>query len=187
MNKPKFYKHLKTINYENILNFVNSKNINWNHKFNNLYGRKDDFINFSSYPLIDNFLIEDIFLYEEFLTLISEIISIFYQNYGPGRFARIQIAKMDIDSEILPHKDHGLFFWWAHRVHLPIKTNEKIIFSIDGVEKNIKNGELTEINNKKIHTVKNINEKPFERIHIIFDYMPEEYYHIFLNIKDEII
>lgn len=187
MNKPEFYQQLKTIDCKDISNFINSKDIDWNHKFNNLYGRKNDFINFSSYPLIDNFIIEDIFLYNEFKNLISEIIHVFYQNYGPGRFARIQIAKMNINSEVIPHKDHGLFFWWAHRVHLPIKTNENIIFSVDGVEKNIKEGELTEINNKKTHTVKNLNKNSFERIHVIFDYMPEEYCHIFLNIKDEFI
>lgn len=186
MNKPETYRHLKTINVDDILNFVLSKNINWNHKFNSLYGRKNDFIDFSSYPIVDDFLSEDIFLYEEFLELMSEVVSTCYQNYGPGRFSRIQIAKMSSNSKVIPHKDHGLFFWWSHRIHLPLKTNEKIIFSVDGLEKNIKVGEMVEINNKKIHTVKNNNKVPFERIHAIFDYMPEEYYRIYLNVKNEI-
>ena len=181
MNKPEFYKHLKTINCKEICEFIESKDINWNHKFNNLYGRKYDFINFSAYPVIDNFIIEDCFLYDEFMNLIPEVVSTFFQNYGPGRFARIQIAKMNINSEVVSHIDHGLFFWWAHRIHLPVKTNENIIFSVDGVERNMKNGELTEINNKKTHTVKNSNVNQFERIHIIFDYMPEEYFKYYEN------
>ena len=101
MNKPEFYKHLKTINCKEICEFIESKDINWNHKFNNLYGRKYDFINFSAYPVIDNFIIEDCFLYDEFMNLISEVVSTFFQNYGPGRFARIQIAKMNINSEMI--------------------------------------------------------------------------------------
>ena len=179
MNKPSLIRRLTNIEVSPLLEFINRSNINWDHQFNSLHGRDYDFKKVYSFPFVDNFKIDDIFLYEKFLKVIPDIISCCYNFYGPGRFSKIQVAKVTPESTVNPHRDYGFIFLWSHRIHLPLQTNDKVFFHLEKDKMNLKLGELVEVNNLKTHYVTNCNEKEFDRIHLIFDYMPEEYYRMY--------
>ena len=57
-------------------------------------------------------------------------------------------------------------------MHIPIITNKKVYFSVGEEKKNLKSGEMWEINNsKKSHAVKNNSKE--DRIHLIIDWIVE--------------
>jgi tetratricopeptide (TPR) repeat protein len=58
----------------------------------------------------------------------------------------------------------------CHRIHLPIVTNEDVVFHVGGEEINMHAGELWEINNGTVHGVENRGTE--DRIHLIVDWMP---------------
>lgn len=88
-------------------------------------------------------------------------------------------------KKVEPHRDEGESFAENHRVHIPIKSNPKVEFTIytkvlhkkiSGEEiiltksetKVMKEGEIWEINNVKEHSVENNFEQ--NRIHLIVDW-----------------
>ncbi len=59
----------------------------------------------------------------------------------------------------------------CHRIHIPIQTNPSCLFEIDNEYKNLKEGEVWEINNiKKLHSVSNKGNS--DRIHLLLDWDP---------------
>ena len=72
------------------------------------------------------------------------------------------------NKRINPHTDAGPLLEKLIRVHVPIITNDDVIFNIDGNKKNMKAGEVWVINNLKTHSVANNGDAA--RIHLIFDY-----------------
>jgi len=91
-----------------------------------------------------------------------------YNFYGDGEILRILITKLKIKKSIPPHEDGGKSLLIPRRVHIPIITNKDVIFSVNGEEKNMKVGEMWEIDNSKLHSVNNNSKK--DRIHLIVDY-----------------
>jgi len=55
-------------------------------------------------------------------------------------------------------------------VHIPITTNDKVVFTVDGEKKNMQVGEFWEIDNSQDHSVENQGNE--DRIHLIVDWMP---------------
>jgi quercetin dioxygenase-like cupin family protein len=49
-------------------------------------------------------------------------------------------------------------------------TNKDILFTVGNTTKNLKEGEIWEINNQNLHSVQNNSKE--ERIHLIIDYLP---------------
>ncbi len=84
-------------------------------------------------------------------------------------FIRAILVKMSENSEITEHNDNGYSLSRAHRIHLPITTNEKVEFFVGGESKYLAEGELWEINNRKKHSVSNKSDE--DRIHFIFDFV----------------
>ena len=58
----------------------------------------------------------------------------------------------------------------VHRTHIPITTNKSIKFMVGNEVKNLKEGEVWEINNADTHAVNNESDK--DRVHLIVDYYP---------------
>jgi hypothetical protein len=79
-------------------------------------------------------------------------------------------AKLLPGENIASHWDSHPSFRCGHRIHLPIKTNSRVRFNIDGFPYQFNVGEAYELNNQKTHSV--INKGAEERIHFIFDYVP---------------
>jgi len=107
-------------------------------------------------------------LSETAVPLMTEIIS---NHYEPGgTIIRAMAAKLLPGEVITPHRDAHPSFHHGHRIHIPIKTNPRVRFMIDGQPYKFKVGEAYEINNQKTHSVMNKGKE--ERINFIFDYVP---------------
>lgn len=93
------------------------------------------------------------------------------RHYKPGgTIIRAMAAKLLAGEVITPHRDSHPSFHHGHRIHVPIKTNPRVRFMIDGRPYKMKVGEAYEINNQKAHSV--MNKGSEERINFIFDYVP---------------
>lgn len=91
--------------------------------------------------------------------------------YPPGgTIIRAMAAKLLAGGRILPHRDSHPSFGAGHRIHVPIVTNPRVRFMIDGRPYQLQVGEAYEINNQKVHSV--MNKGAEDRINFIFDYVP---------------
>jgi len=91
--------------------------------------------------------------------------------YPPGgTIIRAMAAKLLAGGRILPHRDTHPSFGVGHRVHVPIVTNPRVRFMIDGRPFQLEVGLAYEINNQKVHSV--MNKGAVDRINFIFDYVP---------------
>lgn len=112
--------------------------------------------NFINYPLFDE--------YKGSIEKILKIISNYYKIYD---YCCI-LTKLDANGKIDSHVDIGsVYFEKSHRLHIPIKTNENVIFFVKNNSKNMEVGKIYEINNTNVHGV--INNSYEDRIHLIID------------------
>ncbi len=88
---------------------------------------------------------------------------------GPGYFVRIILVRLLAGQSIGSHRDHGDSLARAHRIHFPVVTHPEVQFGIAGNVRHLAAGELWEINNRKVHGVR--NPSAFHRAHFIFDYV----------------
>ncbi len=86
-----------------------------------------------------------------------------------GYFVRIILTRMSAGTVITPHRDHGPSMLRSHRYHFAITTNPLVEFGIEGKMQHIAAGEIWEINNRKLHAVRNLGEHA--RVHLILDYV----------------
>ena len=109
--------------------------------------------------------------YYHFIHLLEPIEKVIYNHFKhDGFIGRMMLTKLKANSEINVHVDNGYSLLHCHRMHIPLVTNENVIFTIGGEAKNIRAGELWEINNATLHTVNNTSDT--DRIHLIIDWIP---------------
>jgi Flp pilus assembly protein TadD len=106
-------------------------------------------------------------LQNELKPLVDHVAS-YYQNNG--FIVRFLLAKLLAGGKIPHHTDAGFSLLNCHRVHIPVITNDEVVFVVGGEEKNMQVGEFWEINNGIDHAVENRSGE--DRIHIIIDWMP---------------
>lgn len=95
------------------------------------------------------------------------------RHYPPGgTIIRAMAAKLKVGGKITPHKDAHQSFHIGHRIHVPITTNPRVRFMIEGRPYHLEVGQAYEINNQKMHSVANKGKE--DRITFIFDYVPPE-------------
>ena len=99
---------------------------------------------------------------------LLDYIATYYQNNG--FVVRLLLAKLLAGGNIKRHTDAGYSLLNCHRIHVPLITNDKVVFVIGGEEKKMRVGELWEINNSLDHAVDNRSSE--DRIHLIVDWMP---------------
>lgn len=110
-------------------------------------------------------------LSEAALPLMNDIIG---KHYPPGgTVIRAMAAKLLAGGKITPHVDKHPSFHHGHRIHVPMTTNPRVRFMIDGQPYQFKVGEAYEINNQKTHSVMNKGNE--DRITFIFDYVPKDH------------
>lgn len=102
------------------------------------------------------------------IPLMHSIIADHYPN--GGTIIRAMAAKLKAGKHIDTHTDQHPSFHHGHRIHIPITTNNKVRFMIDGRPQKMEIGQAYEINNQKRHGV--INKGDEDRINFIFDYVP---------------
>jgi quercetin dioxygenase-like cupin family protein len=104
------------------------------------------------------------------LPLMNDIIK---KHYAPGgSVIRAMAAKLKSGGVINPHTDRHPSFHIGHRIHVPITTNPRVRFMIDGRPYKFVVGDAYEINNQKMHSVMNKGDE--DRITFIFDYVPAD-------------
>ena len=94
------------------------------------------------------------------------------QEYSSKRISKCMLVMLPSKTNILPHSDIGPLLELVHRVHVPIITNERCIFYIEGVGYNFKEGIVVEIDNTRMHSVENAGTT--DRVHLIVDFFSEE-------------
>lgn len=104
------------------------------------------------------------------MPIVHEIIKNFYPP--GGTVIRAMAAKLLAGGKIEPHVDSHPSFHMGHRIHVPITTNNRVRFMIDGRPHQLQPGQAYEINNQKSHSVMNKGKE--DRITFIFDYIPPE-------------
>lgn len=89
-------------------------------------------------------------------------------GYARGGYPRVMLARMAPGGVIKPHRDANPAAKWPHKIHVPLLTNEKVTFFVEGVGYHFAEGEAVEVNNMGVHAV--ANEGTTDRIHLIFEY-----------------
>ncbi|MCE2460615.1 MAG: aspartyl/asparaginyl beta-hydroxylase domain-containing protein [Pseudomonadales bacterium] len=86
-----------------------------------------------------------------------------------GVVIRSMAVRLPAGARITPHVDEHESLRVSHRIHLPLVTNPRVRFFIDGVPHRFETGRAVEVNNQMSHSV--MNDGPSDRIHLIFDYL----------------
>lgn len=109
-------------------------------------------------------------LWREWRALLEPVLAQATAAYGyrRGAYPRIMLARMAPGGVVKPHRDMGPAARWPHKIHLPLQTNDRVTFHIDGTGYRLAEGEAVEVNNMGLHAV--TNEGDSERIHLIFEY-----------------
>jgi len=104
------------------------------------------------------------------LPVMNDIIE---RLYPPGgTVIRAMAAKLLTGKKITPHTDRHVSFHRGHRIHIPITTNPRVRFMIDGQPYQLQVGQAYELNNQLMHSVMNKGKE--DRITFIFDYVPPQ-------------
>ena len=78
-------------------------------------------------------------------------------------------ARLEAGVIVKPHIDNHPSFHFGHRIDIPIYTNPRVRFMIDGRPKKMPIGHVYEITNQRQHSV--MNKGSEGRINLIFDYI----------------
>ena len=89
-------------------------------------------------------------------------------GYERGVYPRVMLARMGPGGVIKPHQDANPAAKWPHKIHVPLLTNDKVTFFVDGVGYHFPEGGAVEVNNMATHAVENAGDS--DRIHLIFEY-----------------
>jgi Aspartyl/Asparaginyl beta-hydroxylase len=113
-------------------------------------------------------------LWAEWKSLLEPVLLAATNDYGYGRgvFPRVMLARMPVGGVIQPHRDANPAAKWPHKIHVPIQTNDRVVFRVDGNEYQMEEGEAVELNNMGVHAVENRGD--CDRIHLIFEYYDPE-------------
>tara|TARA_R100000908_G_scaffold16199_3_gene6125 strand:+ start:2797 stop:3345 length:549 start_codon:yes stop_codon:yes gene_type:complete len=108
--------------------------------------------------------------YQKELLMIHTLLT---NKIGLGYMATAMLINLPSKKIISRHKDVGYFFAAIHRIHIPIVTDPKCIFTIEEEKRNLQEGEVVEIdNNDKYHSVENNSD--IDRIHLLIDWLDKD-------------
>lgn len=138
----------------------------WPHKSTNTY-----FLVEHSYDWQygDEYIPEYRYLNIELWEAIKPIVN-YLESVVDGKMGKVMLVNLPGGKDVLEHKDSGDYLDIVRRFHIPIITNDNVWFKIEDEVKNMKAGECWEINNSKLHSVK--NEGVENRVHLMIDIMP---------------
>jgi hypothetical protein len=110
-------------------------------------------------------------LAEQAIPLMHRILE---DHYPPGgTIIRAMAARLPSGATIKPHRDKHPSFHYGHRIHIPITSNPRVRFMIDGRPYKMQIGKAYEINNQRQHSV--MNKGSEGRVNFIFDYVPPQH------------
>ena len=91
------------------------------------------------------------------------------EENGLGYFIRATLVRLRAGCSIGAHRDMNFSLTHAHRVHLPLVTNDGVLFTVGSETMNLPAGRVVEINNRRVHSVRNDGSE--DRIHLILDFV----------------
>lgn len=107
--------------------------------------------------------------YAEYDDLIAPLLRLIASRLNRGRkVLRVQFAWLGGGSTIAPHRDTSVTLLYSHRVHVPILTNDQVLFECGEESVNMREGEIWTFDNTLRHAVYNRGDSP--RIHLIADF-----------------
>jgi aspartyl/asparaginyl beta-hydroxylase (cupin superfamily) len=115
-----------------------------------------------------NFILKN----NELNNLLNPILN-YLKNLHNGEIAKTMFVKLAAGKKINEHYDDGLYLNAIKRHHIPIITNDEVWFYVDGEKKNLKIGQIWEIDNTKLHKVENLSN--YNRVHLIVDILPNDF------------
>lgn len=86
-----------------------------------------------------------------------------------GYFIRASLVRLAAGRGIAEHRDMNFSLTHSHRIHLPVITNKDVWFTVGNESINMQEGQLYEINNRRLHSVENRGDE--DRVHLILDYV----------------
>ena len=89
-----------------------------------------------------------------------------------GKRGRVLLVNLPAGESIPEHMDSGAYLQIVHRNHMPIITNDQVIFGVGNTVVNMKENNAYEINNHKTHYVNNDGDT--DRYHLIIDIIPNQ-------------
>ncbi|MEQ1724946.1 MAG: aspartyl/asparaginyl beta-hydroxylase domain-containing protein [Sphingopyxis sp.] len=109
-------------------------------------------------------------LWAEWKHLLEPVLTAATADYGyaHGAYPRVMLARMAAGGVIQPHRDANPAAKWPHKIHVPIVTNDQVLFRVEGAQCVMPEGEAIEVNNMGAHSVENCGET--DRINLIFEY-----------------
>ena len=109
-------------------------------------------------------------LWAEWKGLLEPVLAQAVRDYGntDAAFPRVMLARMAPGGVIKPHRDANPAAKWPHKIHVPLVTNDRVTFFVDGVGYQFPEGEAVEVSNMAVHAVENAGDT--DRIHLIFEY-----------------
>ena len=109
-------------------------------------------------------------LWAEWRPLLEPVMAAAVAPYGyaRGAFPRVMLARMRPGGVIQPHRDANPAAKWPHKIHVPLQTNDQVVFFVEGQPYRFAEGEAVEVNNMGVHAVNNGGTT--DRVHLIFEY-----------------
>lgn len=109
-------------------------------------------------------------IFQAYYPYLHEVSAAIKREYGYSQieYRSLMVVKLLAGKGIAEHIDEAGIYKYAHRVHIPIITNEGCVFTIDGKDGRMSAGEIVEINNTVPHSVINGDT---DRVHLIVDIM----------------
>lgn len=89
-------------------------------------------------------------------------------EYKDGLFPKVMLAKLQPHCRINAHIDANLRNRRLHKIHIPLQTNQKVVFMVKEKSYFLEEGYAYEVNNIVKHQA--INNSNKARIHLIFEY-----------------
>ncbi len=105
---------------------------------------------------------------DRLLAPIMEAISDYFT--GEGYVVRALLVNLKPGGRIPSHVDTGHSLMNSRRIHIPITSNDEVVFTVGNEPRVMKEGELWEINNARVHSVENGSDRG--RVHLIVDWVP---------------
>lgn len=88
-------------------------------------------------------------------------------NFARPVFPKVMFARLRAGGHIDLHRDGGGANLYTHKIHVPLKTNDHVLFQFDSSEFQLHAGEAYEVNNITRHGGRNDGEDL--RIHLVFE------------------
>ena len=92
------------------------------------------------------------------------------ENHFNGKVGKCLYISLPAGKKVYPHRDYGYYLTNVHRCHIPIITNDRVEFFLNGEIVNMITGVCYEINNFNEHGVDNKGDS--DRIHLLVDIIP---------------